>query len=671
MPNNFKNWSLEKRLIFFKSEKPPSAGEKKDTEKLNEKENPQKSALLEIQSRARHAKREEEKKTVIDQAKSRAEIKAKFQGMKLTSDELKTRPDGQLEQDFTFGDKNLQGKLILPKDSDPSKPTNYLFTFSDNPDQADLTALQKSLEKNQEKLGNTIIVQLKMPDGESVEVNGKKANLIKSMVEDLQHYQNLPELSKLQKANTVFALSNPEKAEQINQMLEEYTQENPNNDLPVAFTKTLQADNLDQQLDQIGDRLKSADAEEVTDEEQVKKVVRGGGGGGGQRSTGGSISANSSSPTEPTESASTSPATVPGFINDLISGNNSDKPKASPNAINTSLGIPESANSNEKEPIKGFVGFFGDSNLEAFAEPKRFFNLSEGGKGYAVRGYNTRQVLSQLGLDKDGNLKNGRDSIPTIDQMTKVVINCGLNDVGSNLSLDEIKSNLKIIVNYFQKKGKQVYLTTLSPFGGYQSQYWKPDSKRDGKTLEERRLEINQYILSDLQGQSGVHIIPLHLTKAEGGVASGQKDQYGIETLDPTINSGDHLHFKPQEFSKLLSRYLTQTDAPPAVSTSPTENTSIAFNNNKADFWRNNVYGAPKGFTGGGVSQAAAIRSREILNAGGMKPGEYKEETIDGVTYAFVHEGHPKSPSDMETPWHPSISVYPKKNKKKEDTKSA
>ncbi|MGL5831308.1 MAG: SGNH/GDSL hydrolase family protein, partial [Candidatus Altimarinota bacterium] len=385
----------------------------------------------------------------------------------------------------------------------------------------------------------------------------------------------------------------------------------------------------------------------------------------------GSASRGASSPTQSSSSSEPSSAfSLPKFINDIIDPNNKSTSPASNPSISNTQGIPESADSKEQEPIRGYVGFFGDSNLEAFAEPKKFLNLADGGKGYAIRGYNTRQVMAQLGIDKHGNSLNGQDKIPDIGKMEKVVINCGLNDVASNIPVSEITHNLKVIVNYFQKKGKKVYLSTLTPFGGPNYQYFKTNQAAS----EEKRLEINKYILTELQGQPNLRIIPLHLTKAQGGVASGQKDGYGNDTLDSIYNSGDQVHMKAQEFSKLLSKYLKEENTNPNSFTADSSNNSpqaTASNvptksaPGKEDFWRKNAFGAPKGFTSGGISQEAATRSMEVLRTGNLKPGEHLEETIDGVTYAFIHEGHPKSSSDLESPWHPAVSVYVKKDSKK------
>ncbi|MGL5831468.1 MAG: hypothetical protein ACRCZE_04975, partial [Candidatus Altimarinota bacterium] len=237
MLNLFSQNSFSPQRLIFQTtpEKTPETSEKKELPI-----SPEKKTLLDIQARARQIKREDAKKTVIEDAKTRAETKAQFRGLKLTTDEPKNSPDGQLVQEFTFGDKNLNGKLILPKNNDPTKPTSYLFDFSEHPTENDLNQLQKSIAKNQDKLGNTIIVQIKLPDGDAVEVNGKKANLIKSMTEDLKFYQNLPELAKLQQASTVLAISEPEKAEKIKAMLEAYNLDNQSGNAPKALPTAFQ-----------------------------------------------------------------------------------------------------------------------------------------------------------------------------------------------------------------------------------------------------------------------------------------------------------------------------------------------------------------------------------------------------------------------------------------------
>lgn len=656
-----------KRLIFQNSPEQPAqpATQPSLANHPESLEDHDKKALLEIQSRARQTKRDVEKQDIIETAKVRAETKDKLTGIKLQSEQPKLLSNGQFEQSFDFGDQKLSGKLIYPKENDPSKPTTYLFTFTDKLNPLDVAAIQETLKKSPNKLGNTIIVQMQTPT-EQVKLNGKAVPLLKTLTEDLRKYQGLPELAKLQEVSSLLAVTDPEKSEQVNKLLEEYRESASKND-PKAPTQAISYSELAEKIADISE----SDSEQEEPAEHLTRIVVNRGGPKSKAQPATPSVDNDSTPTQQISDSAPS-LTVPNVLNDLLKPNSKSETSS-----NTSLasGIPESSESNDQEPIKGYTGFFGDSNLEAFVNPKKFLNLADGGKGYAIRGHNTRQLMSQqMGLDKDGNPKGGKDSIPDLDKMEKVVINCGLNDAFSNMKVSEITKNLKIIVNYFLKKGKKVYLTTLSPFGGYQSPYVTADTKRDGQTIEERRLAINNFILNDLKGLSGLRIIPVHLTKAEGGVSSGQKDHYGNETLDSAFNSGDKLHFKPTEFAKLLKRYLKEENSSSSLA-SPLSNLNVSPSTDVSNpfkeimsandkYWSKNVYGAPKGFSGGGVSQAAALRSREILNQGGMKAGEYKEETIDGVTYAFMHEGHPKSPSDHSS-WHPSISVYVKKDQKK------
>jgi hypothetical protein len=665
------NWKFSiKRLVF--EQKPPEIKDlpqsQPSSSELPDLDSHNKKALLEIQNRARQVKREVQKQETIENARTRGEIKSELQGLKIPNS-FETRSDGQLQQSFTFGDQNLPGKLIYPANADSSKPTSFVFTFSGNPDQQDISEMQQILNGNSEKIGNTVIVQIQNPGSRPIEINGKSVNLLGSLVEDLKKYQNLPELSKLQEVNNVLTIADSASSAEISKILEEYLELSKKNNLPKAFSEIILPAELSQKIADMKSRDSFDEAAEVINEGDVKKVILKASYGpkknknifsGGQSPLSETSSANSEN------SSSDSPLNVPQILNDLV-GNNQANSKE---IVGNFAGISESSDSKEKEPIKGYVGFFGDSNLEAFANPKRFLNLPDGGKGYAIRGHNTRQLMSQqMGIDPDGNPKPGNDKIPDLDKMEKVVINCGLNDVFSNLTTQEITKNLKTIVNYFLKKGKKVYLTTLSPFGNYKSQYMSLDTQRHGQSLEDRRSTVNNFILSELKNLPGLRIIPLHLSKNEGGVASGQKDQYGNDTVDSTFNSGDNLHFKPAEFSKLLSRYLkektTSDSSTPSSNPSTSPNQPTPYKLTGQDkYWSENVYGAPKGFSGGSISQAAAIRSREILNQGGMKAGEYKEETINGVTYAFMHEGHPRSPSDHSS-WHPSISVYVKKDQKK------
>lgn len=576
MPNfyNKKHLFLESRLVFQSSPDhlPPAPAISPDDAK--------RSAEIARQAiaAARHVPAAAQAKTEVvtsgqgplpgtaPEAIKPPDIPNKPSGIKFEHKDGKINPNtGLFEQPFQFGDFNLPGKIILPSHPEAGKPTTYLFNYVADPAKFDQGKFLKELEKRKAQLGNTVIITLKTPEGET-QIDKHKVNTMEKLVADLEKFHadlaknDLTKDIKLPPATKILHMTNNDNLVKVSTLLSKYSNAVANKDPRILATPKIlrnEPENFVESLDQAL-TPPSAPAAPATPEPAAPQSTPSGSapraaGGGGSRSSGGgsnpsgnpSGSAASSSPAAaaPTEtpSATASPTTTP----------------AEPSAVPTT---PESKEATSENLNKLLV--LGDS-LMTGAQPHLKANSIE---KKAVESKTLLSILNEVkAMDASKALENFRNE--------SLVMNGGINDIAAGRSAEQILGDLKEIWKIAKKYDIKVFVCTIIPFKGAKG----ANSSLEKGFLEKEaiRNSVNDQIIALTGTSEGPYkIIPLHKKISEGGLAD-DTDPSALYSGNPPVNdkqdkpipgiaSGDKLHLNPEGYTRMAKAIQDEIGQPKA-----------------------------------------------------------------------------------------------------------
>lgn len=473
-------------------------------------------------------------KPTIPQPEALPKLPEKPTGLHIDAQKTQINPNKkEVTHHFQFGDdKKISGQITMPTDSTPDAKTTYVFHYSDHPDQQDNKDLLTQLQKHRDKLGNTVVITLQTPTGETV-VDGKKVESLTHLLGSLEAFQkqaqNDPRLKGLQlpvsRASNIFHLaSTPEDQTKAANLLDNLLKKSP---LDNRFTKDTRPHDLKgfiKILEQAGQNPPSTTISRPA-QTTGGQYSDGGGRLSGRVSTGGG-----ESHTPP-----------PDSLKPTVDNRN---PGGTP--IETPSHIRKPPEGIEKVgPIKGYTGFFGDS-ITVSEQKSGYFNKSKFNTGespfYLAKGAQTSEWLLN-------NLK----TIPEteLSKMKNAVVLIGTNDIGSmdaRYSAEAIIKRIKTIHDFFLTKGITVYACTIPPFKGHNFSTYR--SKYD--EVNKKRNAINAAIMADKR----LRIIPLHQSEAQGGIASEDGESISENYLVKYGNTIDYVHPQPKKLANLVESYI-------------------------------------------------------------------------------------------------------------------
>ncbi len=534
--NNLKLNIKQRRLIYeTKPEKPDFIIEPQ--KKKENKPNPETSLRIE---------RQESKKRAVSEGKKDVQesfqIRQRISGIKLNSEKLKIGNNGMVEQPFEFGDTNVPGKILIPPDIDPNKKVNYIFNYVNNPDKYDQSKLLETIQKNKDKIGNTIVITLKTPDNE-VQINGQKFETIQrlsSEVESLQErFKSNPQLSHLvlPDTNQFLFMSDPSEVQKLSSQLTNFYQTNQNRNLKFPKEPQIWSNQPETFAQQLSEYL-----DQSTEDNQENEQVTVGGGGGGSFGGGGSSEGSEQISTE-SESSST----------ENIPENTGNTPESTEQTETSSTQLDK-------------LLIIGDSLMTGVENKLRANDKLKKAK---VGKFTSEMLNDMKSLDQSKQLESYRNQT--------MVINGGINDIAAGKSAEEIYSNLQQIWGIAKKYNILVYTCTVTPFKGY------PAFKNNFETKEKERTKLNDLLISREGSENGPQkLIMLHKRKSEGGLANDND----LSELDPSFEGPDHLHLKPTGYDKMSEIIQSKIGIPqekPASNEEPKSSSSSTQLSTKTD----------------------------------------------------------------------------------------
>lgn len=516
------------RLIFQKSPDKPSPSTEQPAKSDQDKQKLD-AAILEARKKAKAGAVEQAKAAVnqnppVNPDKPKMpELPNKIQGLKTDPKLIKENPNGTFEQPFTFGDQKIAGKMILPKNSDPGAKTTYLFNYVSDPAKFDHSTFLEEMKKRKQDLGNTVIITLKTPEGET-HIDQKKVNTMQKLMGDLEVFQNQlqqdPKFSnlKLTRPEKVFHLCEKGQEEGVKSLLEKYKKIASDNDGRAAISKIYE-NNPQAFLDQL-EKVSTGQSGEPIDPltgkpyEVGQGKAMGSSGHGGVSSGGGSHSPSGS-------------GGGGGLSNKL-----EDSPKSLDNSNPTEL--PGQKMESGGEYLGNFDEAFmvGDSIMVGALMSKygRSYKEKTSERSVAEGGRATSDMLKRVKKwDEEGKLKSFSGK--------SMLFNCGVNDLAGAVSAEQILSNIREIFAIAAKNKINVIACTLAPFGGAEG--WKGSLRNNYDKKEAARQKINEEMYKMLGIGGGItKLVELHKPVKDGGVA----DNDDPSKLAKEFDSGDHLH---------------------------------------------------------------------------------------------------------------------------------
>jgi hypothetical protein len=476
----------------------------------------------------------------------------KFQGF--LYDRTKATVDQQsqtIKQPFEFGDSKLPGTVVLPKNPDEKAKTTYVFNYVDDPSKVTPEVQKKFLDELQKRkadLGNTVIVTVKTPSGETT-IDGKKVDTMQALMANIEKFQQEhPELKgKMPRPDTVLHMTTQGEAPKVEKLLRDYHQKSQDQK-DSRLTKSsviINSDNFEETLSTAISELQKP-AETPTDQPAPAAGdaaqpagVKGGGvpsgsGAGNSGSGAGSVSGGGGS-----------------------GGGGGGAPSGSSGSTDVSKPSPtvKEAEGKESSPeLAGKVLFIGDSLLTATQKSveatQKFHTVrsTEWGEKETVQvsksiingdSKNPSMVSIMQELAKE-TTPGAKDSQLDKTKPDKLVILGGTNDLLGNR--DKVLEGLKTIWKIAKEHGIKVYACTIPPVNR-DGQYFKGNYDK----ANDNRHWLNDEIMK-MSGQSDGpdQIIKLHLPLSEGGMADekGPNDQNNenLERLHPDMRATDGLH---------------------------------------------------------------------------------------------------------------------------------
>lgn len=473
------------------------------------------------------------------------EIPTKITGLRFDLKDAKapTPPNGTIEQPFQFGDLKMKGKIIFPEkpDNGPDAKTTYVFNYVDDPEKFDHSKFLEKMKDKKANLGNTVIITLRTPEGET-KVNQEKVNTMEKIMADVEKYQ--ADLSKdsryanvkIPRATDVFHMTSyadMEKAKRTNTMLANYVEKLKESDSRWLKHPTILDTSTPETLATSLDTALAPPAQPEPKPGQnpgdVPIATGGGGtapkyGGGGGMSGGGSGGSGGNSGGgggQPSESASGDSSGA---------SNASASPGQSP------------AENKESGPGVNKLLVIGDS-LMVGVKNKLRANLVEKSEDTVKGGRQLSEMLSRLkNWDKTGKLEAFRNETMVIDGGTNDLGRLKIPGTKGDYTKEAIFGFMKDVWQIAKKYNIKVYQCALPPFGGtsYSSlnnNYEEREAARKWINAQMRKAK------EDGDGPAG--IIELDLPKSKGGLASeptNPEDLYP-NRLAAEYRAGDGIHF--------------------------------------------------------------------------------------------------------------------------------
>ncbi len=446
-----------------------------------------------------------------DQAKQEnlPELPEKPKSLKLV-EEPRERADGYIEQEIEFGN-GVKGKITYPKDAPAENKTKLVLNFDNLADEEVRRSLAEDGGKN-----NDIVVDIALPEGQKIVVDGEELDVVSTLVQDIETMQQNSAIQvKARPTEIVTLVKNTDKLNQVQRAVKKYKENSP-----------------------FDHRAKTAVVIDLSAEQPISEEV--------------AVEADAyvSSPSD-APSAPSSPVSNAGQASET------ENTPVNPEQTATASPAPSETSEEavEKISFEGKVAIFGDSNLASIDAEK--LGYAEGGINHAVNGAKTFQVLSALEREKN-NLQGAEN----------ILYAAGINDIGANVSVGEIESNINKFVELAKSIDgiKQISICTIPPFGGYGTEPWKSNrviSNGENLTTEERRVRLNSLIRS--LGSDKVKIID-----AAAELGSGEVNEFGAEILKSDLNSHDNLHIPPQQYAAFINSQTTPTK-PEEASAAPVE----------------------------------------------------------------------------------------------------
>jgi|GEM_PF-4819754 len=463
------------------------------------------------------------------------EIPAKISGLKTDKPPVETA-NGSLEQAFQFGDQKIQGKMILPPKGKTDAKTTYLFNYVDNPDKFDHKKFLEGLKKHQTELGNTVIITLKTPEGET-KIDGKKVNTIQDLTANLEKFQ--ADLKKdpkyanwhLPRAEKILHMTPPGEEKKVIALLNKYKEASAGKDPRVAPGQYI-----------IDSNDFSASLERALNLPTQPKTPN------PEKSPSSSpTSAPISRPSaQPSYSAPHSPSAQPSStqlqtINPTPSTSPETPPKpleapVNPTKLSTPTSSPETVTESPKSLNKLLA--LGDSlmtGVQGRLKANEYARLDQ----QAVGGWSTAQILNRFKeKEKSGGLEKYRQQ--------SLVMNGGVNDLANGQNADQILNNMKKIWEIAAKFNIKVYCCTIMPFKGAEG--YRHSLSTNYEQKEGYRNKVNQELLNLAGTKNGPYkIIELHKPYSEGGLA----DDNDHSKLHPAYAGGDKLHLTGKGYSQM------------------------------------------------------------------------------------------------------------------------
>ncbi len=615
--NQNSNYFLPKRLIFEVEKGSEAAKQLTDEEKVAKL---METAVSESRKMAKSAAIDSGKQAAVADKKPEAakaklpEIPKVLTGLKVDNQKAKIT-NGNVEQPFTFGDLNIMGKVTFPEKPEANAKTTYLFNYVDDPSKFDQAKFIEELKKHKQDLGNTVIVTLKTPQGET-KVDRQKVDTIATLTANLERFQE--DLSKnpkfkdikLARPETILHMTTKENAKRVTEALEKYHQNLATDPRAVNALKLLDGDpeKFSSSLDKFLKVQNTPVVVEPTVQSDIKPVQPGGkspvghGGGGKHKGGGAGESSGGKSPVGHSGGGSSG-----GESSERVS--DADAP-ASPEQA----GASKESKEGSPEGIDQLLAF-GDSLMEGAIGKIRANKVER----HSKVGKTLSTILAEIrNFDQSGYLEKYRNQ--------SLLIDGGTNDLGGNPTQKSILDNYKEIWAIAKKYNIKVFNCTIPPFG--QSTYPTLTEKFEEKNAI--RIWVNQQIEQMAGQEAGPYkVIALHKKVSEGGLA----DDNNSDVLAFSYKAPDGVHLNPEGYAA-MAKAIQGIMGEPADPNQKPESSAVAGAKYETGGMRPAKYSPELGEFTSKVNQ-------EFI-ASGAAYGTKKTVKFQGKTYTAIFTEHNK-----------------------------
>ncbi len=461
-------------------------------------------------------------------------IPDKMKGLKPAGELKEDKEKGTVEQEFRFGDHNIQGKITMPAKPEEGKKTTVVFNYVAKfpPTSDEEKKFLDGLKNAKVDLGNTVVVTVRTPEGETT-VDRQKVNTMSALMGDLERFQE--DLKKnpkagnlnLARADTVLHLASSGEREKVADLLKKYHAAAADGDQRLASAAmiidsdpTNLASSLEQAVAKLEEPAKTTEATDATaaDSTADSSTSSGGGYGGGGGGGGGGYGGGE------------------GISGEGGAGEGSTDTPSNTETPDQDINTPPEAREMTTEGV-GHLLVLGDSlmvgakdaGLNVKRTPKSLSNIASGKPISVMRKH--LETLYQKGTELPKlNMPNCRGTI---------LVNGGANDLAGNAEAGEVLGHMKAMAEIARKNNLKIYFCALAPWGGTTNLYLSKNYEEKNN----RRVEINRELYAMAAGgefKNIVGVIPLDKKKSEGGLAS-EEDENKLHQ-DVAGKNGDNLH---------------------------------------------------------------------------------------------------------------------------------